>query len=174
MAKFVFSDPHFDSESIIKNGNRPFKSVAEMNATLIKNYNATIGKQDICYWLGDIMYGATKAKVSNLLRHLRGRKYLIMGNHDRGHSATWWLSCGFDRVYEHPIYDAENYIMLSHEPLPEFGNMPPIANIHGHIHIMGYDFPEHSHCINACVEMTDYRPVPLQNPFLIKSRTFGR
>ena len=75
MAKFVFSDPHFDSESIIKNGNRPFKSVAEMNATLIKNYNATVGKQDICYWLGDIMYGATKAKVSNLLRHLRGRKY---------------------------------------------------------------------------------------------------
>ena len=106
MAKFVFSDPHFDSESIIKNGNRPFKSVAEMNATLIKNYNATVGKQDICYWLGDIMYGATKAKVSNLLRHLRGRKYLIMGNHDRGHSTTWWLSCGFDRVYEHPIYDA--------------------------------------------------------------------
>ena len=88
MAKFVFSDPHFDSESIIKNGNRPFKSVAEMNATLIKNYNATVGKQDICYWLGDIMYGATKAKVSNLLRHLRGRKYLIMGNHDRGHSLS--------------------------------------------------------------------------------------
>ncbi len=174
MAKFVFSDPHFDSASIIVNGCRPFSSVAEMNETLIKNYNSVIGKHDICYWLGDIMYGATKPKVADLLRQLRGRKYLIMGNHDRGHSETWWLSCGFDKVFSQPIYDAENYIMLSHEPLPEFGNLPPIANIHGHIHIQDYDFKNHNNCINVCVEKTDYHPVPLQNPFLQERRIFSR
>lgn len=174
MAKYVFSDPHFDSESIIVNGCRPFSSVAEMNETLIKNYNNVIGKQDICYWLGDIMYGATKDKVANLLRQLRGRKYLIMGNHDRGHSETWWLSCGFDKVFSHPIYDAENYIILSHEPLPEFGNLSPIANIHGHIHIQDYDFKNHNNCINVCVEKTDYRPVLLSNPFLQERRIFSR
>lgn len=174
MAKYVFSDPHFDSESIIVNGCRPFSSIAEMNETLIKNYNNVIGKQDICYWLGDIMYGATKDKVANLLRQLRGRKYLIMGNHDRGHSETWWLSCGFDKVFSHPIYDAENYIMLSHEPLPEFGNLSPIANIHGHIHIQDYDFKNHNNCINVCVEKTDYRPVLLNNPFLQERRIFSR
>lgn len=174
MAKFVFSDPHFDSERIITLGARPFKSVSEMNATLIANYNATIGKQDICYWLGDVMYGASKEKVARILQQLRGRKFLIMGNHDRGHSETWWLSCGFERVYNHPIYDAENYIMLSHEPLAEFGNTPPIANIHGHIHIQDYDFNDHSYCINACVEKTNYRPIPLHNPFLTAPRTFGR
>ncbi len=174
MAKYVFSDPHFDSESIIVNGCRPFSSVSEMNETLIKNYNNVIGKQDICYWLGDIMYGATKDKVANLLRQLRGRKYLIMGNHDRGHSETWWLSCGFDKVFSHPIYDAENYIMLSHEPLPEFGNLSPIANIHGHIHIQDYDFKNHNNCINVCVEKTDYRPVLLNNPFLQERRIFSR
>lgn len=174
MAKYVFSDPHFDSESIIVNGCRPFSSIAEMNETLIKNYNNVIGKQDICYWLGDIMYGATKDKVANLLRQLRGRKYLIMGNHDRGHSETWWISCGFDKVFSHPIYDAENYIMLSHEPLPEFGNLSPIANIHGHIHIQDYDFKNHNNCINVCVEKTDYRPVLLNNPFLQERRIFSR
>ncbi len=174
MAKFVFSDPHFDSVSIITNGQRPFSNVAEMNAILIKNYNETISKQDICYWLGDIMYGATKDKVRTLLQQLRGRKYLIMGNHDRGHSVAWWLSCGFDRVYSHPIYDAENYIMLSHEPLPEFGAYGQIANIHGHIHIQDYDFQNHKNCINVCVEKTDYRPVPLVNPFLQTRRTFSR
>ena len=174
MAKYVFSDPHFDSESIVVNGCRPFSSVAEMNETLIKNYNNVIGKQDICYWLGDIMYGATKDKVANLLRQLRGRKYLIMGNHDRGHSETWWISCGFDKVFSHPIYDAENYIMLSHEPLPEFGNLSPIANIHGHIHIQDYDFKNHNNCINVCVEKTDYRPVLLNNPFLQERRIFSR
>ena len=174
MAKFVFSDPHFYSESIIVNGRRPFKDVAEMNRNLILNYNSVVGKQDICYWLGDIMYGATKERVANVLRQLRGRKYLIMGNHDRNHSETWWLSCGFVKVFSHPIYDAENYIMLSHEPLVEFGNMPPIVNIHGHIHIQPYDFPNHQRCINVCVEKTGYKPVPLRNPFIYTPREFTR
>ena len=174
MAKFVYSDPHFDSESIIINGKRPFSNIAEMNAKLIENYNSVIGKQDICYWLGDIMYGATPDKVKKVLQQMRGRKYLIMGNHDRGHSENWWLSCGFDRVFSHPIYDAENYIMLSHEPLPEFGNLPNIANIHGHIHIQDYDFADHAHCINVCVEKTDYKPVPLHNPFINEIRKFSR
>lgn len=174
MARFVYSDPHFDSESIIRNGRRPFQTVSEMNAKLIENYNSVINKHDVCYWLGDIMYGATPEKVRKVLQQMRGRKYLILGNHDRGHSENWWLSCGFDKVFSHPIYDAVNYILLSHEPLPEFGNLPKIANIHGHIHIQDYDFENHAHCINVCVEKTDYRPVPMANPFIDEIRKFSR
>lgn len=174
MAVYVFSDPHFDSERIIVNGKRPFSSVAEMNKTLITNYNMVVKKQDICYWLGDIMYDASKEKVFNILRHMHGRKYLIMGNHDRNHSETWWLTSGFDKVFSHPIYDAENYILLSHEPLPEFGNIPPIVNYHGHIHIQDYDFEDHQQCINVCVEKTGYKPVLLTNPYILNKRVFSR
>lgn len=174
MAKYVYSDPHFDSESIIRNGNRPFANIAEMNAKLIENYNSVITKQDVCYWLGDVMYGATPDKVRKILQQMRGRKYLILGNHDRGHSENWWMSCGFDKVFTHPIYDAENFILLSHEPLPEFGDLPNIANIHGHIHIQDYDFKNHRHCINVCVEKTDYKPVPMINPFVTEIRKYSR
>lgn len=174
MAIFVYSDPHFDSESIIKNGKRPFNNVAEMNAKLIENYNSVINKQDICYWLGDIMYAATPEKVRRILQQMRGRKYLILGNHDRGHSEHWWLSCGFDKVFTHPIYDAEKFILLSHEPLPEFGNLPNIANIHGHLHIQDYDFENHEHCINVSVEKTNYKPIPLINPFITITRKYSR
>lgn len=174
MAKFVYSDPHFDSERIIINGKRPFNNVQEMNQALIEKYNATVGKQDVCYWLGDIMYGATKEKVAKILKQMHGRKFLIMGNHDRGHSETWWASCGFEKVFSHPIYDAEHFIILSHEPLEEFGNMSPIINYHGHIHIQNYDFENHQQCINVCVEKTDYKPVPLVNPFITKAREFLR
>lgn len=174
MAKFVYSDPHFDSERIIINGKRPFNNVQEMNQALIERYNATVGKQDVCYWLGDIMYGATKEKVAKILKQMHGRKFLIMGNHDRGHSETWWASCGFEKVFSHPIYDAEHFIILSHEPLEEFGNMSPIINYHGHIHIQNYDFENHQQCINVCVEKTDYKPVPLVNPFITKAREFLR
>ena len=121
--RYVFSDPHFDSENIRRNANRPFQTVDQMNNTIISNYNQIIQKSDVCYWLGDIMYDAKKDKVRNLLRRMNGHKYLIMGNHDRNHSAWWWLDCGFEQVFKHPVYDAENYIMLSHEPLEEFGNL---------------------------------------------------
>ena len=63
---YVFSDPHFDSETIIKVANRPFSSVKQMNNTIINNYNKIVQKTDVCYWLGDIMYGATKEKVRNI------------------------------------------------------------------------------------------------------------
>ncbi|MBR2012240.1 MAG: metallophosphoesterase [Alphaproteobacteria bacterium] len=174
MATYVYSDPHFDSEKIIVNGQRPFNNIAHMNQTLIKNYNSVVQKQDVCYWLGDVMYGATKEKVYKILHQMNGRKYLILGNHDRGHSETWWRDCGFDKVFLHPVYIAEQYIMLSHEPLPEFGDTSPIANIHGHIHIQDYDFANHANCINVCVEQTGYKPVLLQNPFLATPRQFAR
>ena len=174
MATYVFSDPHFDSERIIVNGKRPFNSVAEMNKTIITNYNMIVKKQDVCYWLGDVMYDASKEKEFKLLTRMRGRKYLIMGNPGRNHSENWWLSCGFDKVFSHPIYDAKNYILFAHEPLPEFGNVPPIVNYHGHIHIQDYDFPDHAQCINVCLERTGYKPVPLVNPYILKPREFSR
>lgn len=174
MATFVYSDPHFNSEKIIGYGERPFKSVTEMNRTLIANYNAVVGKHDICYWLGDVMYDARKEKVSKLLSQLQGRKFLILGNHDRCHSVAWWMNAGFERAFANPVYLAEYFIMLSHEPLPEFGNLRPIVNYHGHIHIQDYEYPNHEQNINVSVEKTNYKPVPLQNPYLVSPRIFQR
>ena len=174
MSYYVFSDTHFDSAKIIENAKRPFQSVKEMNDTIISLYNKTIANHDICYWLGDIMYDATKEKVKTILSKLHGKKYLILGNHDRKHSEYWWQDCGFDKVFKHPVYIAEMYIMLSHEPLEEFGNLPKIVNYHGHIHINDYDFKNHDHCINVCVEKTGYRPILLTNPFISEQRHFEK
>ncbi len=174
MATYAYSDPHFYSEKIISYGNRPFDSVKHMNTALIENYNQVVNKNDLCYWLGDVMYGATKDGVRDILSRMHGRKYLILGNHDRCHSVSWWLAAGFDRVFDNPVYIAQMYIMLSHEPLPEFGNLPPIVNYHGHIHIQDYDFENHRQCINVSVEKTKYRPVPLLNPNITHPRKFQR
>lgn len=79
---FFTSDLHFYHEKIIKHVNRPFYNQEEMNETLIKRWNQKIGNEDEVYILGDItMKGASYA--TEALKALKGKKYLVRGNHDK-------------------------------------------------------------------------------------------
>ena len=54
MSKYFFTaDTHFGNPHILEHGERPFNSVAERNATLIKNWNEVVGPKDYVYHLGD-------------------------------------------------------------------------------------------------------------------------
>ena len=57
MERWVISDTHFDHQRIIEYTNRPFSSVDEMNAVIIKNWNSVINQDDIVYVLGDFCFG---------------------------------------------------------------------------------------------------------------------
>jgi calcineurin-like phosphoesterase family protein len=62
--------------------HRPFGSVQEMNETLIANHNALVKPDDIVWFLGDVCMGQL-ADTLPLVARMNGRKYLILGNHDR-------------------------------------------------------------------------------------------
>lgn len=81
---FFTSDPHFFHESIIRLCHRPFKSVHEMNETLIEKSNSVVGKDDILYILGDFAYwkGISFEQIKDIFNRLNGEKHLIIGNHD--------------------------------------------------------------------------------------------
>lgn len=53
-----------------------------MNEGLIRNWNACIKPNDIVYHLGDFMFGVKH--LADIGARLNGRKYLILGNHDKG------------------------------------------------------------------------------------------
>jgi calcineurin-like phosphoesterase family protein len=57
------SDSHASHRNIIKYCNRPFKSVEEMNAKLIENWNALIEPGGLTFHLGDFCFG-TIGKIS--------------------------------------------------------------------------------------------------------------
>jgi len=87
MSKIFFtSDTHFYHKGILRHGrrgdnNREFETVEEMNATLISNWNKRINSDDFVYHLGDFAFsGPTRA--IDILQQLKGRKFLIKGNHD--------------------------------------------------------------------------------------------
>ena len=71
---YFIADTHFGDERILRYENRPFDSADAMDRELIHRWNETVSPKDTVYVLGD--WG----KLSPAL--LRGRKYLIKGNHD--------------------------------------------------------------------------------------------
>jgi calcineurin-like phosphoesterase family protein len=129
MERWVVSDTHFDHQRIIEYTNRPFSSVDEMNAVIIKNWNSVINPDDIVYVLGDFCFG-NKTRLKEIVSVLNGRKILVLGNHDKL-TKTAYYEAGFETVTKSPIIVDADFI-LSHQPIQ--GDLGKFYNIHGHRH----------------------------------------
>ena len=55
MSIFFTADTHFCHKNIIKQEDRPFNSIEEMNETMIKKWNAKVKPTDSIYILGDFI-----------------------------------------------------------------------------------------------------------------------
>ena len=121
---FFIADLHFDDDNIRRYENRPFDTVDEMNQALIDHWNAVVTEEDAVYLLGDV--GSCE-----YIAELKGKKYLVKGNHDTGDNA-YYRGMGFAEVYDLPVI-YEDFWILSHEPLYVNENMP-YANLFGHVH----------------------------------------
>ena len=58
MKDYVYSDPHFNHENIIKYANRPFKDVEQMNRFMIEEFNRVVSRKDRVFILGDFGFGS--------------------------------------------------------------------------------------------------------------------
>ncbi len=79
---FFTSDTHFKHGNIIEYCNRPFSSRDQMDSSMINRWNSIVGRNDIIFHLGDFCFGSKK-QWKYLLDSLNGRKYLVIGNHDK-------------------------------------------------------------------------------------------
>lgn len=80
--KFYIADWHYGHANIMAFDNRPFKTLEEMNETLVERWNSVVSAGDIVYVLGD-MFWCNADKSMPILDELNGQKFLIKGNHDR-------------------------------------------------------------------------------------------
>lgn len=79
--EFFTSDTHFGHDNIIIHDKRPFKTVQEMDETIIENWNKTVKPIDEIWHLGDFCFRADKP-ASWYLSKLHGRIHIVWGNHD--------------------------------------------------------------------------------------------
>lgn len=112
---FFTSDWHINHERCLDLDQRPFKDLDHMHHSLITNYNATVPKDGVCYFLGDIGMGSSEV-IKEVIDQLNGTKICVLGNHDKGMTAMYGI--GFDVVlYGAVIYLAGQRVTMSHCPL---------------------------------------------------------
>lgn len=82
--KFYISDTHFFHERIIRMCARPFASIDEHDEAIVANWNSVVRDDDVVYHLGDVGFhlGLNSDRMRTLFYRLKGRKHLIIGNHD--------------------------------------------------------------------------------------------
>lgn len=150
---YFYGDPHFGSKDILLYDKRPFKDVTEMDETLISYYNSVITERDDIYFTGD--FGA-EGYEEDILGKLKGKKYLIKGNHDTKTNQEY-RNFGFIEVYDHPIL-LDNFWMVSHEPI-YVTELMPYANIFAHVHTNPTykTYSTRSYC--SCIDRNNWRPV---------------
>jgi len=78
---FFTSDTHFGHTKMLEIRTR-FKTLDEMNETMIENWNSVIGAHDRVYHLGDFGF-CSGSEIERIRRQLNGNIFLILGNHDK-------------------------------------------------------------------------------------------
>jgi len=178
---FVTADTHFSHARISELAERPFATVDQMNAELIRRWNDTVGPTDVVLHLGDIALGPIAESIE-LTAQLHGRRFLVPGNHDRVSPATQ-SKTAIERFA--PLYEAAGWtilpeviegirrgyrILASHYPYkgdtqesdlhtthrPRWDDGIPL--LHGHTHAR--DHGPDGHQFHVGVDAHDYAPIP--------------
>ena len=137
---FFISDLHFGHENVIKFDNRPFETVEEMDAELIRRWNAKVGKDDLVYVLGDMIWKSRNGEAEQLIKSLNGQIILIKGNHDRFlHNAKAKAALAGVKDYDDITVTLEDgttrRCILSHYYIPMYnGHFYTAIHLHGHSH----------------------------------------
>ena len=119
---FFTSDTHFGSQRHLRLSKRPFRSVSDMDWTMIERWNSVVGPNDVVYHLGD--FGDTWPA-----EYLNGRLRMVKGNYER----TGRSSYPENAEILGDVYTIPGKFVIGHEPerLKEMDGYKLFGHIHG-------------------------------------------
>lgn len=182
---FFSSDWHLWHKNIIRFDDRPYRDLEHMHESLVENYNVHVKDEDTCYFAGDMSF-AKANRTLPIIGQLKGKKILILGNHDG--SRDTMIRSGFDIVLNGvSLGIAGEIVTITHCPLrgvfrEDVSHIPSASSgehWHGEQKLGRYSLPDfgqyhlHGHThkppeerivgrqMDIGVRANGYRPVPL-------------
>lgn len=156
MTIYFISDMHFGDQSVMsKYDKRPFKTLDEMEKTMIQRWNNRVSDNDRVYILGDMFHRSVSVeKAESILSQLNGKKYYIIGNHEETVDQMrneWFEKLIVCRGYSDSIIQLLSYkdtevlkingweVILSHYPMLANkntfnSNNKRTIHLYGHVH----------------------------------------
>ena len=172
---YFTADTHFGHANIIKFCNRPFSDVHEMNEYMISAWNSRVGKNDTVFIIGDMIFRSATTP-EEILSRLKGKKRLIMGNHDHG----WLTHINSDKFFESvdtmlEYATGERNFVMCHYPLVSYRHDSKWYMIHGHIHNdTNLDFwpllKSRPLVLNAGADINNFMPVTFEEMLVNNAR----
>jgi calcineurin-like phosphoesterase family protein len=103
----ITADLHFGQSEII-------------DSHIIKNWNSRAKDDDDVFVLGDVSSKYTGEQIKNIVSRLRGRKYLIRGNHDVFIKESNAKEFGFEWAKDYYVLECNGYrLIMNHYPVVE-------------------------------------------------------
>lgn len=139
---YYIADLHLYCKSQTKEGknwdNRPFENIDEMNTYILERWNAKVSNNDTVYILGDIALKGKNDALIGLVAQLKGKKVLLVGNHDDLHDYRYQKLfheiCSYKEITEN--YGGKAYkLVLQHYPILFWsGQHRGTIHLYGHTH----------------------------------------
>lgn len=149
-----------------------------MDEALVTNWNSRVHKNDTIYIVGDLMFRA-ELSSNEYLDRLKGKKHLIIGNHDKHWMKKTDLQAHFISVEHYmEISDGKRKLVFCHYPMMTWNGAAKGAYlIYGHIHNNQNSaywplLRTMENALNAGTDINGYRPVVFDE--LLENNTLFR
>lgn len=176
---YYISDTHFRDQSIFDKCKRPFKSLIEMEETIIRNWNSKVKDEDIVYVVGDIAKDDDSSCI-DIFKKLKGHKHLIVGNHDDIILKDIECSNVFESIdFIKLIMDNNRKVCVCHYPLMDwmefnrqgilvYGHIHNKTEANGHPYKMMKDYYANLPAYNCGVDVCGFEPRTLDELIHLK------
>ncbi len=171
MSIFFTADHHFGHTNIIRFHKRPFENAREMDSALIKFWNETVKQTDTVYHLGDISV-LRPERTKEILKQLKGKIFLIRGNHDKSAEDELCVS-RFEWVKDYHFLSLNDGVKIA---LMHYAMRVWDRSHHGAWHLYGHSHgklppDEKGFSLDVGVDCWNFRPVSLKE---VKNVMSGR
>lgn len=150
------ADEHYNHRRILEYSKRPFGSIQEMDAELIRRHNAVVGPEDTVIHAGDFTLAGPQF-ARRILEQLQGRHVFVRGSHDK------WLRKAQSPVLFDPVHEILELVIEGQPvvvchyamrvwPKSHYGSWQLFGHSHGRLPPLGKQ-------LDVGVDCHDFAPV---------------